>query len=142
MYMINHHIHKRRYAYSLFEYMRFQYMRSYRLKPAWSRGPNDRFITVLPRTGTPLCGFVCFGSTVAFKQLRSYRDGACLCCHTEIPCRRQSTWQPTPSQYTDTRPTSNWNTHLPILMSWLRPGPTIIKLEKILKDFYIQFSWI
>ena len=54
-----------------------------------------------------------------------------MCCHTGMPCRRHRTWHPTPSQYTDTRPTchcaihwcgtSHWNTELPILMSWVMP---------------------
>ena len=49
-----------------------------------------------------------FGFNIAFKHLRSYRDGPrCLlvavvvlwplCCHTRMTCRRHMTWHLTPS---------------------------------------------
>ena len=59
-----------------------------------------------------------------------------MCCHTEMPCRRHRTWHPTPSQYTDTGltcccaihwcDTSQWNTQLPILISWVWPDREIL----------------
>ena len=89
-----------------------------------------------------------------FKQLRSYRDGACL-----LPRRQRTFMTPNPVtvEYTDRGPTrhcetSHWNTQLPILMSWVwrdwvilpwvRLTPTVIKFEKILKDFAMLFSII
>ena len=58
-----------------------------------------------------------------------------MCCHTGMPCHRQRTWHPTPSQYTTSGPTCHctilwrvmlhWNTQLPILLSWVRPDREI-----------------
>ena len=55
---------------------------------------------------------------------------------TNVLPHRHITWQPTPSQYKDTGSTcrcsihwcgtSHWNTHLPILMSWVRPDRKIL----------------
>ena len=67
-----------------------------------------------------------------------------MCYHTGMPFRWHRTWHPTPSQYTDTRPTyhcdiyplanamwcpvancygtSHCITQLPTLMSWVRPN--------------------
>ena len=60
-----------------------------------------------------------------------------MCRNTGMPCRRHRTRHPTPSQFTDTGPTSrcaihwfgtsHWNTQVPNLMSWVWPDSVILR---------------
>ena len=72
-------------------------------------------------------------------------------CHTEMPCRRHRTRHPTSSQYTDTGltcrcaihwcGTSHWNTQLPILMSWTRPGNPSPIFHTHQRTLNLMLSW-
>ena len=93
-----------------------------------------------------ICGiYIClFRLNVAFKHLRSYRDGIAAYSSgtlTNVLSQRNAMLQtqnmtPTSPQYTDTGPTcrcaihwcgtSHRNTQLPILMSWVRPDREIL----------------
>ena len=129
-----------------------------RRRPWWERGWSTCWSgRTRPAPGTPgtnlikrgeqrmknlfVCLFVCWGLTsllniwgyIATVHACSTVELWPMCCHTEMSCRRHRTWHPTPSQYTDTRPTSHCAIHWCVM---LKPHQYRIK-----KNVWLTHIW-